>query len=73
LSGSRSRVAARLARLERVRAAKLDGVVVVVDYNDGDPRDVQRQVDEAGATGATVVVIKQLSRAPHPRGPLPWG
>jgi len=35
------------------------------------PEDVQRQVEEAAANGATVVVIRRLSPAPRPREPLP--
>jgi len=61
---SRSGVAARLARLERERAANANNVAVVVQYTDSDPEELRREITEAGATGALVVVLRRFSPRP---------
>jgi LmbE family N-acetylglucosaminyl deacetylase len=61
---SRSGVAARLARLERERTANANNVAVVRQYTDSDPEELKRQVAEAEATGALVVVIRRFRPRP---------
>jgi hypothetical protein len=51
--------------LRRSAAAALR-VVVIVNYVDNEPGDVERRVAEGRVTGATVMAIKRLSRAPNP-------
>jgi len=61
---SRPGVAARLARLERMRAANANNVAVVHQYTDSDPEELEREVAEAEATGARVVMIRRFSPRP---------
>ena len=61
---SRPGVAARLARLEREGAANANNVAVVLQYTDSDPEDIGREVAEAKAKGALVVVIRRFSPRP---------
>ena len=52
-----SSVAAWVARLEQAGAASAERVVVVINYNKGDPEDAERQVAEGATTGATAVLF----------------
>lgn len=61
MSNSPSRLVSRLAQLERARSAKKDTVKAVIQFADSDPAEVEKQVEDAGATGATVVVIRSLA------------
>jgi hypothetical protein len=62
VSNSPSRLVSRLAQLERARTAKKDAVKVVIQFTDSDPAEIEKQVADAAATGATVVLIRSLGR-----------